>query len=35
MFIRLSLDDEDIIYDQAYNASFHQRIEYLQLMQHW
>ena len=29
-FIRPHLDYSDIIYDQAYNASFHQKLELLQ-----
>ena len=29
-FIRPHLDYGDIIYDQAYNASFHQKLELLQ-----
>ena len=29
-FIRSHLDYGDIIYDQAYNASFHQKLELLQ-----
>ena len=29
-FIRIHLVYEDIIYDQAYNASFHQKLELLQ-----
>ena len=29
-FIRSHLDYSDIIYDQAYNASFHQKLELLQ-----
>ena len=29
-FIRLHLDYGDIIYDQAYKASFHQKLELLQ-----
>ena len=29
-FIRPHLDNGDIIYDQAYNASFHQKLELLQ-----
>ena len=29
-FIRLHLDYSDIIYDQAYNLSFHQKLELIQ-----
>ena len=34
-FIRPHLDYGDIIYDQAYNASFHQKLGFIQKTQHW